>query len=61
MPKTRVAYWKQKFKVNQERDAASISALEEMGWQIMVIWECEISTNTLDSLLNRLEGFLAEK
>lgn len=61
MPKTRIAYWRQKFEANQNRDMASVSALEEMGWKVMVIWECEASVRNSGDLLKRLMNFLDEE
>ena len=58
MPKTRRAYWKLKFEANRKRDAMSVSALEEMGWEVMVVWECEVSGKAQDKLLEKLVGFL---
>ena len=60
MPKTRTDYWKPKLEANQQRDAVSVSALKELGWQVMIIWECEISARNQDSLLEQLVGFLEE-
>ena len=61
MPKTRVAYWEQKFEANQHRDTVSVSALEEMGWKVMVIWECEALAKDSGHLRERLMSFLDEK
>ncbi len=41
-PKTHVDYWAKKFKANVERDKRKIQALEEMGWNVKVVWECEV-------------------
>jgi DNA mismatch endonuclease (patch repair protein) len=40
-PKTNAQFWQQKFDRNVERDAKNEAALVAMGWQVMVIWECE--------------------
>ena len=61
MPKTRVTYWQQKFEANQDRDRVSVSALEEMGWKVMVIWECEALAKDSGDLRKRLIHFLNEK
>jgi DNA mismatch endonuclease (patch repair protein) len=41
MPKTRVEFWQAKFNANVERDERVRSALDAMGWTVLVIWECE--------------------
>ena len=56
IPKVRTAYWQRKFQTNLERDKASLNALERMGWQAFVVWECE--TRILDALSERLTRFL---
>jgi len=55
-PKSRRAYWDTKFKRNRDRDAADRRALSRLGWQSLVIWECE--TKKVPLLERRLAGFL---
>jgi DNA mismatch endonuclease (patch repair protein) len=43
-PSTRKAFWNAKLQGNRERDARNIAALEEQGWRVLVIWECELKT-----------------
>jgi DNA mismatch endonuclease (patch repair protein) len=43
-PKTRVDFWAAKFKSNVERDARAIGNLEQLGWRVVVIWECETNS-----------------
>lgn len=40
-PKSRQDYWAPKFERNVRRDAEHRVALEEAGWRVVVIWECE--------------------
>ena len=54
VPKSRPEYWLPKLRSNTERDIASRAALEELGWRVEVIWECE--TKDLDRLADRLEA-----
>lgn len=42
VPKHNHEFWVSKFKDNVERDQRNYRALEEMGWTVVVIWECEI-------------------
>jgi DNA mismatch endonuclease (patch repair protein) len=42
--------WLLKFKQNAERDQRQIAQLKEMGWRVLVIWECGLklpATNVL--------------
>lgn len=41
LPKTRVEFWSEKFASNVTRDAANTQALERLGWQVLIVWECE--------------------
>jgi DNA mismatch endonuclease (patch repair protein) len=41
-PKANADYWSAKIARNKERDAASLTALQEKGWRSVVIWECEL-------------------
>ncbi len=41
-PKSRVEFWQEKFARNVARDQRNYAALKEMGWQVLVIWECEV-------------------
>lgn len=54
-PKSRTEYWGKKLRKNVERDALVIPALEELGWSVVVIWECE--TNDLVGLARILNKY----
>ena len=55
-PKTNAEYWRAKIARNKARDVASTAALEDLGWRVAVIWECE--TRDQASLIDRLRGLL---
>lgn len=51
-PKTRVDFWNTKFARNVQRDAKVESDLRQLGWRVIVIWECETkSTEKLVQIL----------
>ena len=52
-PKTRKEFWENKFKLNLKRDADVQEKIKSIGWQSVVIWECEIK-NIL-ALNNKLQ------
>jgi DNA mismatch endonuclease, patch repair protein len=56
LPRTRQEYWYPKLARNVERDAKNISELERTGWQVLVIWECELAD--LEALTICLQQFL---
>nr|VFK12158.1 MAG: T/G mismatch-specific endonuclease [Candidatus Kentron sp. LPFa] len=55
-PKTRTAFWKEKFEANEERDRRKFRELDAMGWGYLVVWECE--TRNEEDLKHRLWNFL---
>ena len=55
MPNSNVKYWQQKIAGNVERDKSHRSALENAGWRVVVIWECEVP-EALPSLERSLRG-----
>ena len=48
VPRTRTAWWKEKFEGNRARDKRVRSALVRDGWNVVVVWECQ--TMTADKL-----------
>lgn len=41
-PATNSDFWEKKFAANVERDARNYAALKEQGWNVLIIWECEV-------------------
>jgi DNA mismatch endonuclease, patch repair protein len=58
VPKSRVEFWSEKFRQNSERDQRARDDLEQLGWHIITVWECE--TRDADQLASRLSSELAE-
>ena len=55
MPQSHAAFWQSKLARNVERDLAATTALEEMGWHVAVIWECETKNpEIVKQLLRRI-------
>ena len=44
LPKSNVEYWENKIKTNEERDLKNKEILKKLGWNVIVIWECELNT-----------------
>lgn len=42
LPKTNTEFWSDKRQRNKERDASTIAQLNLKGWDVLVVWECEI-------------------
>ena len=54
LPKTNQEYWIPKIQRNVDRDQQNIEALEKAGWQVIVIWECELKKKKLEETMSRL-------
>ena len=59
MPKSRTEFWRNKIERNKARDLEDRNALKLLGWNVIVIWECqinqaEIREQTLQSLVYTL-------
>lgn len=52
-PKNNHEYWERKFNRNKDRDEKANAALEERGWKVLTVWECEVVGNG-DDLASRL-------
>jgi DNA mismatch endonuclease (patch repair protein) len=59
LPKSRLDFWRPKLELNRLRDAKNLSALRRDGWQVLVIWECELTDKI--ELRRKLKSFLGRK
>lgn len=50
IPKTRTEFWNDKFEKNVRNDKIKQEQLEQMGWKVIVIWECELEKNFLGTM-----------
>lgn len=46
LPKTRPDFWDAKLAGNIKRDERNVCQLKQLGWQVLIVWECEISDET---------------
>lgn len=58
IPKTNALYWSRKVSKNQIRDQMAVTALEAMGWECLVLWECELTKTRYDVVFIEVENFL---
>lgn len=42
IPSANSKYWREKLLKNVEKDKMHIRELEELGWKVIIVWECEI-------------------
>ena len=53
-PHNNAEFWKEKITSNLERDKNNHELLQQMGWNVLVIWECELKQKSRYSSLSKL-------
>ncbi len=59
LPQTNHEFWGKKIQANTERDKVNQVNLSNLGWNVIVIWQCQIKNqalfeNTMEKLINRI-------
>ena len=60
IPQTNREFWVNKIKRNQERDQRNYQMLHDNGWQVIVIWECQLTPKRIEETMLRVELLLNE-
>ena len=55
IPKTNREFWVNKIRCNQERDQRNYELLQENGWQVIVIWECQLKSAEMEHTMRQVE------
>lgn len=55
IPKTNREFWVAKIQRNQERDQKNYEILTENGWQVIVLWECQLKPKKLEQTMLQVE------
>ena len=58
IPQSNRAFWVAKIKRNQERDQRNYQLLQENGWQVIVVWECQLTPHQIDHTMREVELLL---
>ncbi len=48
-------YWRPKILGNVERDRQNIEKLQALGWNVIIVWECELKKKVIDETMIRVE------
>lgn len=56
LPKSNQDFWVPKLEGNKLRDRKNLRTLQRMGWKVLVVWECELKTESV--VRSRLRSFL---
>ena len=59
-PKTRTEFWLEKFDENVKNDQIKQEKLRELGWKVIVIWECELK-RSFQETMDKVEKELTRK
>lgn len=54
-------YWIAKRSRTRRRDARNLKELEELGWRVLIVWECETSASGLPKLRHRVRRFMSDE
>jgi DNA mismatch endonuclease (patch repair protein) len=57
LPKSKLDFWAVKLETNRKRDEVNLARLAELGWTVLVVWECQ--TRNREALEARIREFLA--
>lgn len=59
-PKSNIQFWQNKIETNKNRDKQNIQKLQILGYNVITIWECELSKANREQTLNSLLLTLSE-
>ncbi len=57
-PKSRLEFWAPKLERNVRRDRENQARLRELGWEVLVVWECQAKRKDTSDLAAQLQAFL---
>lgn len=52
IPKSNNEYWVNKIDENITRDQKKYTQLKELGWNVIIVWTCQLNRNSLNSTVN---------
>ena len=60
IPSTNTDFWRNKFDRNQARDRRVYKQLHDLGYYVLVVWECQLAPARRQATLQALSARLAE-
>ncbi|WP_034642348.1 very short patch repair endonuclease [Desulfovibrio inopinatus] len=60
-PKSNLEYWLPKLKKNVERDKKKQEEIMALGWNPLIVWECELKAKNREALIEKITSFLEEE
>ena len=60
LPKTNADFWKEKMERNVANDELHRKQLEDMGWKVVVLWECELKKDFEHTMENAVASIIKQ-
>lgn len=60
IPKTNREFWVSKIERNKRRDERNYEVLQENGWHVIVVWECQLTAKRMEQTMRGVERLLNE-
>jgi DNA mismatch endonuclease (patch repair protein) len=57
-PSVRRNFWLNKLQANVLRDRVNVRRLRELGWAVIVAWECQLAPKRFEKSLDRVRAYL---
>ena len=54
MPKSRISFWRKKIDANRARDVKNRRKLRRLGWNVIQVWECQLSSRKYEKTFQRI-------
>ncbi len=51
LPKSRLDFWMPKLEANRARDQLKEAALRDLGWTVLIMWECELKNEAIERVV----------
>jgi len=60
IPQSNTAFWEKKIARNRSRDERNYAELRQNGWQVVVVWECQLQASVMEHTMREVEVLLNE-
>lgn len=55
-PASNAAFWQEKFASNKRRDSMVKRQLRRLGWQVRVVWSCQLNQRKMDAIVVQIRS-----
>ena len=59
LPATNKKFWREKIERNVKNDKTVYRKLRKLGWNYLVIWQCQIKKSNTEKLIKKISTFLS--